>query len=375
MLISFTEEPGSSSNEESLQKMTKLRQQTILVTGGAGFIGCALSQILAPIAGSYIVLDNLHPQVHLKPIRPPSLHEAANLVIADVTDASAWDRSLYQVKPDIVIHLAAETGTGQSLNQSTRHGMVNVVGTTQMLDWMNRHGIRPNQIILSSSRAVYGEGQWIREDGSTFYPGQRTHAQLEAGRWDFPNASALPSDAASTKPDPTSIYGATKLAQENILAAWCRSNTIPLTILRLQNVYGPGQSLANPYTGIVTLFSRLAAQGHSIPLFEDGLVTRDFIYIDDVISIIYRVICAPHQPFITLDVGSGRPCTIQALAAELAALHGAPPPRVNGKFRDGDVRHAACRISQTSDTIGWIPHTPLPEGLKALQEWIIRSLD
>jgi dTDP-L-rhamnose 4-epimerase len=353
--------------------MTEVGHQAILVTGGAGFIGCAVSQVLAPISDCYVVIDNLHPQVHPKPTRPAALHQDADLIVADVTDPSAWDHVLHQVKPDVILHLAAETGTGQSLVQSTRHGTVNVVGTTQMLDAFTRHGIRPSHIVLSSSRAVYGEGQWIREDGSTFYPGQRTHAQLEAGQWDFPGASALPSAAVNTKPDPTSIYGATKLAQEHILAAWCRSTAVPLTILRFQNVYGPGQSLTNPYTGIVTLFSQLAADGRPIPLFEDGYITRDFVFIDDTISAIYAAIYAPTQPLLTLDIGSGTGCTIQTLAEELAALHNAPPPEVTGRFRDGDVRHASCRISHTSDAIGWIPRRNLPEGLRALQQWIAGS--
>ena len=192
------------------------------------------------------------------------------------------------------MHLAAETGTAQSLSESTRHGMVNVVGTTQLLDSLTRAGHVPGHFVLTSSRAVYGEGVWRNADGSTFQPGLRTHAQLEAGKWDHGDGAAhVPNTVAGTHPNPINVYGATKLAQEQILSAWTGSHDTRLSVLRLQNVYGPRQSLSNPYTGIVSLFSRLAREGESIPLYEDGDITRDFVYIDDVVSALVAAIAAP----------------------------------------------------------------------------------
>jgi dTDP-L-rhamnose 4-epimerase len=348
----------------------------VLVSGGAGFIGCAVSQLLADRADRWVVVDNLHPQVHPTPARPQALHEAAELVVGDVVDPATWDRVLADVRPDVVLHLAAETGTAQSLSESTRHGSVNVVGTTQMLDGFTRVGHVPAHLVLTSSRAVYGEGVWQRADGSSYQPGARTHAQLEAGQWDFPGATHVPNSVLGTPPAPASVYGATKLAQEHVLGAWGGSHDVPLSVLRLQNVYGVGQSLTNPYTGIVSLFSQLAREGRSIPLYEDGEITRDFVFIDDVASALVAAIAAPPTaPVRTLDVGAGVRTTIRDLATVVAAYYGAPEPHVTGQFRDGDVRHAACDVDHTVEELDWQPRWSLGEGVAALQEWIAGRAD
>jgi dTDP-L-rhamnose 4-epimerase len=348
---------------------------TVLVTGGAGFIGCSLSQLLAGQADRWVVVDNLHPQIHPRPVRPAALHDAAELVVNDVVDPVAWDALLAGVRPDTVVHLAAETGTAQSLDESTRHGMVNVVGTTALLDALTRSGHQPAHVLLTSSRAVYGEGTWRRPDGSTWQPGLRSHATLAAAQWDHGDGTFVPSSAGSTPPAPASVYGATKLAQEHVLGAWSGSHDVALSVLRLQNVYGPGQSLANPYTGIVSLFSRLALDGESIPLYEDGDITRDFVFIDDVSSAIAAALASPPRDAVrTLDVGSGARTTIRELATWIADHHGAPPPHVTGQFRDGDVRHAGCDIAPTLEAIDWSPGWSLDQGLAALQEWIVPEL-
>ncbi|WP_291044044.1 NAD-dependent epimerase/dehydratase family protein [Herbiconiux sp.] len=355
--------------------MSELSAHRVIVTGGAGFIGCALSERLAGAVGKWVVIDSLHPQVHEVQERPAALHEAAELVVGDVTDPAVWDAVLAEVQPTVVIHLAAETGTAQSLDEATRHAHVNVVGTTVMLDALGRHGIVPERFLLSSSRAVYGEGAWERNGGDIFYPGQRSHAQFEAGQWDFAGARPLPSTAALTVPKPTSVYGATKLAQENILSAWVNARDTALTVLRLQNVYGPGQSLVNSYTGIVSLFSQLARRGESIPIYEDGLITRDFVYIDDVADAFVAALAEEPATGIeagtpTFDVGSGVGTTILQLAEAIAAYYSAPAPHITGKYRDGDVRHAECRIDATLGALEWEPRWPLDRGVAGLQEWI-----
>lgn len=356
--------------------MSDLTSKTVLVTGGAGFIGCALSQRLAAAATRWVVIDNLHPQVHAGQQRPGDLHDAAELIVADVTDPAAWDALLANTKPDIVIHLAAETGTAQSLAQASRHAKVNVVGTTEMLDAFSRAELEPEHILLSSSRAVYGEGEWKRTNGEHFLPGMRTHAQFEAGEWDFPDATPVASSALSTVPSPTSVYGATKLAQEGILGAWTGARNTRLTILRLQNVYGPGQSLINSYTGIVSLFSQWAEEGKSIPVFEDGKITRDFVYIDDVAAAFVAALDAPeHGKTAPFDVGSGIATTIQEIAMAIAAYHGAPAPHVTGAYRDGDVRFAACTIDRTMSSLGWEPQWNVDRGVAGLQEWIASQTD
>lgn len=349
----------------------------VLVTGGAGFIGTTLARALADSAERWVVLDNLHPQVHPGSRPPADLPASVDLRVGDVTRAEDLDAIVADLRPDTVVHLAAETGTAQSLSESTRHGMVNVVGTTQLIDALTRAGHVPAHVVLTSSRAVYGEGVWRNADGSTFQPGLRTHAQLEAGTWDHgAGAEHVPNSVAGTHPHPINVYGATKLAQEQILAAWTGSHDTRLSVLRLQNVYGPRQSLSNPYTGIVSLFSRLAREGQSIPLYEDGDITRDFVHIDDVVSALVAAIAAPPADHLrTVDVGSGTRTTIGDLAREVARYHSAPEPHVTGQYRDGDVRHASCTVEDTVRQLDWQPRVGLRVGVAGLQEWIATQLD
>lgn len=349
---------------------------TVLVTGGAGFIGCALARKLAADSDRWVVLDSLHPQVHKDSQPPADLTDKAELIVGDVTDSAAWDSLLATVRPDVVVHLAAETGTAQSLDEASRHSRTNVVGTTEMMDAFGRLGHLPAHVLLSSSRAVYGEGSWQRSNGEVYQPGQRSHAQFEEGQWDFPGSTPLPSAAGRTIPAPTSVYGGTKLAQENILSAWGGSRGVPVTVLRLQNVYGPGQSLINSYTGIVSLFSQWAREGKTIPLYEDGNIVRDFIFIDDVADAFVAAIHAgPDVRRPVLDIGTGVASTIGDMAVAISNFYSAPTPIVNGKYRDGDVRFAACDIAPTLAQLDWEPQWSLEAGVAALQDWISEELN
>lgn len=343
-------------------------QGTVLVTGGAGFIGCALSAGLLERFGRVVALDNLHPQIHPTPVRPDGLASGVELVVGDVTDAAALDALLPGLRPDVVIHLAAETGTGQSLAESTRHGSVNVVGTTQLMDALNRHGL-PRRVVLASSRAVYGEGAWRRPDGTLFYPPQRTAAMVEGGSWDFAG-EPVAMDARVVAPAPVSVYAATKLAQEHLLRVWGAALGVEVAVVRLQNVYGPGQSLANPYTGILSLFARLARQGRTIPLYEDGAVRRDFVLVDDVAAAILAAATADAVSRVPLDIGSGEVQTIATAAALIAGYYGAPEPEITGKFREGDVRHAWASVDAAREVLGWTPRYSLAEGVRRLCDWI-----
>ncbi len=343
---------------------------TCLVTGGAGFIGCALSPSLADEFDHVVVLDNLHPQVHAEASRPAALDRRVDLVEGDVTDERVWDRLLAEVRPSTVIHLAAETGTAQSLTEASRHASVNVLGTTRMLDAFTRTAALPERILLTSSRAIYGEGSWQDAAGEVCYPGQRSHRMLRSGTYDFPGLQPLPAVAADVRPDPTSVYGATKLAQENIIRAWALSVDVTPVLLRLQNVYGPGQSLTNPYTGIVSLFAQLARAGSAIPVYEDGQITRDFVYIDDVVEAIRLGATAGSPGSTPYDIGQGRATTVSELAQTIAQHYGAPAPVVTGQFRDGDVRHASCRTEAAAADLGWRPSVSLEEGITRLCTWI-----
>ena len=349
----------------------------VLVTGGAGFIGSRLATRLCDGGNEVLVADVLHPQVH-KAGPPDVLRNAANVVPFDVVHAPSWDALLRIIRPDVVVHLAAETGTGQSLLESTRHGMVNVVGTTQLLDALVRARHVPAHLVLTSSRAVYGEGEW-QADGDCFYPGTRTHAELEAGRWEPRSpwgtvGHPVPSVAGKTRTEPTSVYGATKLAQEHIVKTWSAAFGSSLSILRLQNVYGVGQSLTNPYTGILSLFAQMAVRHEQLPVYEDGAILRDFVYIDDVIDTLVKTVSSPPEEIRLLDVGSGKSKTLLEVATLLAERSGAPEPKITGQFRDGDVRAASCDISPAREELGYEPRWDLALGLDSLLEWVGEEL-
>lgn len=318
-------------------------------------------------------MDVLHPQVHGAG-HEIDLPSSVRLLTGDVTHAPDWDAVLRLFRPSQIVHLAAETGTAQSLSEATRHGSVNVVGTTQLLDALSRSGIVPDQLVLASSRAIYGEGAW-RSGTHTFYPRPRSHAQLADGVWDPQGPSgqaAVPvaSCASRTEPRPTNIYAATKLAQEHTLAAWTSAHDTKLSVLRLQNVYGPGQSLTNSYTGIVALFARLARARRALEVYEDGRIVRDFVYIDDVVDALFATVQRPATEPRCLDIGSGTPTTIHELAKQVAGICGAPDPVIVAKFRDGDVRAASCDIEPAKDELGWQPNWSLEDGLRALLQWI-----
>ncbi len=348
------------------------RRGTVLVTGGAGFIGCAMSKGLADLYDRVVMLDNLHPQIHATPTRPDALDPRAELVVGDVTDPAVWDELLGGgLRPDAIVHLAAETGTGQSLTESTRHASVNVVGTTQMLDALLRHEALPQRIVLASSRAVYGEGAWRHTaDDSLFYPGPRPLKMFEQGQWDFPDAVPVAMDARTVHPGPASVYAVTKLAQEQILTLWGDAYGVEIGIVRLQNVYGPGQSLNNSYTGILSLFCRQARVGKTISLYEDGEIRRDFILIDDIAAaIILRLTSEDTNPT-PIDIGSGEFQTIATAANLIAEHYGAPTPVVTGQFRHGDVRHAWADPTAAQERLGFTARYSLREGVEVLTEWI-----
>ncbi len=354
------------------REVNLLPQQRIMITGGAGFIGCAVAQRLVTRAHEVLAVDSLHPQVHRGHGRPSRFPDSVTLIPFDVTDATGWDALLKLELPTVVVHMAAETGTGQSLREATRHGSVNVVGTTQMIDAMSRRDYVPEHVILTSSRAVYGEGAWTA-GGDTYYPSARTHDDLSRGAWAPRSPRGLegtpvPSCAGRTRTEPTNIYAATKLAQEHILKSWGAAMGCPVSVLRLQNVYGVGQSLDNPYTGVLSIFARQALSGSTIDVYEDGNIMRDFVYVDDVAEAICSAIDRPPTIVRTLDIGSGSSTTILDVATLIAGLSDAPDPVVSGHFRDGDVRAASTNIDAARQDLGYSPSWTLPEGLKALLE-------
>lgn len=348
---------------------------TLLITGGAGFIGTRVTEHWARDE-NVVIFDNLHPQVHGEhPVTadyPPSV----TFVKGDVTSAEDWDRLLEAHKPRLILHLAAETGTGQSLTHATRHSHVNVTGTATMIDALSRAGVIPDRIVLTSSRAVYGEGLWKDlASGRTFYGLPRNAEDLDAERWapDGNNgcrSEPLSHDARVVEPRPSNVYAATKLAQENILVAWCTSFHVGLTIFRLQNVYGAGQALNNPYTGVLTYFARSLIEGRPLNIFEGGGIVRDFVHVSDVARAVIGGLESLEggRAVVPIDIGSGEPITLLEAAEVMAALTGGSVT-TSSDYRLGDVRAASADNRAAFEAFGYAPEVSFQSGAQELLAW------
>lgn len=349
---------------------------TVLITGGAGFIG---SRLLAALGSEedVVVVDSLHTQVHGENAVMPANTSHRTYVRGDVTDPGMWDNLLSTISPTTVIHLAAETGTGQSLLEASRHTNVNVNGTAVMLDALARNARIPQAVLLTSSRAVYGEGKWHDPvEGKPYYGRPRTAIQLDRVEWtptgpDNQSGIAMAHDSRTVVPNPANIYAATKLAQENILVAWCASMGVSLSVLRLQNVYGAGQALRNPYTGVLTTFARQVLSGQAIEVYEEGGIVRDFVHVSDVISAIQKAMGrpSPQGRHRVVDIGSGDSNTLLHFASVISEAAGAPGVVTTRNYRLGDVRSAFASNAHAAAELGYSPKVQFPAGARELLEW------
>jgi dTDP-L-rhamnose 4-epimerase len=349
----------------------------ILITGGAGFIGTHLTRLALAADLQVRILDNLSPQVHGEAgaLEPPPTCE---FIRGDVNVRSDVQRALKDV--DTVVHLAAETGTGQSMYEIDRYYRVNVQGTALLFDILANGEHSVQNFILASSRSVYGEGAYIcfgcDPNGARRFPTARTPEQLAANEW-TPTCPACggPIEPTATREDdrlaPASIYAASKLAQEDLVRVACGALGIPHSILRFQNVFGEGQSLSNPYTGILSIFSTRIRLGLALPIFEDGEETRDFVHVEDVATAVLRCIERPTFPGVTLNVGSGRPVSIMSVARMLQKSMGSTvEPHVTGQYRVGDIRHNFADISRLESVIGFRPAISVEAGMRRFCDWV-----
>ncbi|MHB8691986.1 MAG: NAD-dependent epimerase/dehydratase family protein [Solirubrobacteraceae bacterium] len=346
----------------------RIGSRTWLLTGGLGFIGTALAGRLRAAGHEVVVLDNIHPQVHRDGV-PSEALQGVTLYVGDVADLTLMTRCVAEVRPDVVVHLAAETGTGQSVTEPVRHASVNGVGTACLIHALHACRHVPERIVLPSSRAVYGEGQWRSSTGELFYAVPRSSTRLDQGRWgvEVPGggeATFVAHRAQETLPNPASVYGATKLLQEHLLRSFSDHADSGLTILRLQNVFGPGQAPDNPYTGIVMHFLKLAKAGLTIEVYEDGNITRDFVHVSDVVGALLAAV--DRRVDGTVDIGSGAPLSVRSVAALIAERLGAPHPVVTGAYRAGDVRAAAADIRAAAELLGYAARTTFETGLEDL---------
>lgn len=352
--------------------------KNILITGGAGFIGTALTRELLSKGNFVRVIDNLTSQVHdntgTKYLPEFESHDRFEFQLGDILIKSKLVEALEGI--DTVVHLAAETGTGQSMYEIKKYTEVNVVGTAILLESIAEMKSPINKLIVSSSRAVYGEGKYRCELHGYIYPNGRTTSDMQLGTFDVlcPDCKTklilVPSDEES-RLMPNSIYGITKLAQEQMVLSFGRTHNIPTFALRYQNVFGPGQSLSNPYTGILSIFSTRIRNEGSINIFEDGLESRDFIYIDDVVRMTTLATLDERNIVEVFNIGSGVPTTVlevvNALQEKMAAH---VPVSVSGNFREGDIRHNLADISRFVSHFGYSPKVSFDLGLENFVNWV-----
>ena len=355
--------------------------QTVLVTGGAGFIGSHLIPVLQKDGWRVRVLDNLSPQVHGDV--PQGLEWLSGggieFIRGSVTRREDLARALVGVSG--VVHLAAETGTGQSMYEVARYNEVNSQGTALLFDVLaNDRSLAVRQVVLASSRSVYGEGAYICPtcaDGARRFPSARGQQELAAHRWEpICERCGGPLSAVPTREDdpvrPASIYAATKYAQEDLVRVGAASLGIGHTILRFQNVYGEGQSLKNPYTGILSIFSTRVRRGMQLTAFEDGLETRDFVHVSDIAQAIYLALTKTSGTNEVINVGSGVATTVMQVASELSLALGCTPNiRVTAEYRVGDIRHNVADISRLREVLGYSPQVDLKEGLRRFCAWLL----
>ncbi len=350
----------------------------ILVTGGAGFIGTHLVRRLRECGERVTVLDCLSEQVHGgKPWTPP---EDVEFLQGDVRDRRTLRRAL--AGADRVVHLAAETGVGQSAYEIERYVDVNQRGTAVLLEECAEVRHRLRGLILASSRAVYGEGRYRCPEDGEVYPRGRSRQALAAGRWEpvCPTCGADVAAMAAVEDQrllPASVYAVTKLGQEQLVDCFVRAYTIPCIALRLQNVYGPGQALGNPYTGIASIFATRLLKGNHLEVYEDGAPSRDFVYISDVVRALELSLgsLGPSTgPMRVYNVGSGRAASVLTLARLLEdLLKRSRSVRVTGKYRVGDVRHSRADLSLAGTELGYSPCTRLRAGVGSLVKWVARQ--
>jgi len=345
----------------------------VLITGGAGFIGSHLADALLARGHRVRALDNLSPQVHgADASRPDYLNEDVELVQGDVRDPDAVHRALKGI--DVVYHLAAAVGVGQSMYEIAQYTSVNNLGTAVLLEALAAKPVE--RLIVASSMSLYGEGLYRCPDGSICTGEERDLAQLKAGDWEVRNAAGevlTPVPTPETKlPSLASVYALSKFDQERMCLMIGRAYGIPTTALRFFNVFGTRQALSNPYTGVLAIFASRLLNGKRPTVFEDGLQRRDFVSVYDVALACCLVLERPASAGGVYNVGSGRSYTIAEIAERIARVMGKEylQPELTGKYRVGDIRHCFSDISLARATFGYEPEVHLEEGLEELATWL-----
>lgn len=351
----------------------------ILITGGAGFIGSNLALHLVGLGHEITVLDNLSPQIHgANPEESSPLYQSikqkVRFVNGSVCDEAAWREVL--PGQDAIVHLAAETGTGQSMYEIKRYVDVNIGGTALMLDLLANGKYQVAKVVVASSRSIYGEGKYRSEALGIIYPGARKDADMQAGRFEpLCPQTGVPLTLLATDEDskihPSSVYGITKQNQEQMVMTVCASIGIGATALRYQNVYGPGQSLSNPYTGILSIFSTRIKNGNGLSIFEDGKESRDFVFIDDVVAATTLALTKDEANGEVFGIGAGVATDVLTVAQSLVKEYGVDVPiKVTGAYRLGDIRHNYADLSKAARLLGYQSRVNFETGIKQFTDWV-----
>lgn len=353
--------------------------KNVLVTGGAGFIGSNLSLALLKKGYRVTVLDNLSRQIHgdCPEKESPlylSIKDKVDFIRGSVTSRDDWMKALNG--QDAVIHLAAETGTGQSMYEIEKYVATNIGGTALLLDILTncKHSVK--RVLVAESRAIYGEGRYICEQCGEVYPLDRNDADMAAGDFEChcPKCGAalkLVGTTESSAIHPSSVYGISKQVQGQLVHLVCQAIGVEHVSFRYQNVYGPGQSLSNPYTGILSIFSTRIKNHNPINIFEDGNESRDFVYIDDVVDATILGLEVEEADGHVFNVGTGQPINVLSVARTLCSKYGIDVPiTISGNYRLGDIRHNFADISIAQKVLGFKPRWSFEAGIEQFAKWV-----
>lgn len=354
----------------------------VLITGGAGFIGSHIALKLIEKGYQVSVLDNLLEQIHgTNPDETSPLYcsikKKVHFFKGDVCDKTLLEQALADV--DYVIHLAAETGTGQSMYEIKRYIDVNIGGTALLLDILTNMKNHVKRVVVAESRAIYGEGKYHCKKCGEVYPTERRDEDMANGDFEChcPKCGGVLSLVATTEDSaihPSSVYGIGKQVQGQLVHLICKNIGIESVSFRYQNVYGPGQSLTNPYTGILSIFSNRIKSHKGINIFEDGKESRDFVYIDDVVDATIAGMEVPAANGHVFNIGTGVATDVLSVAKTLCKHYGIEVPlTISGNYRLGDIRHNYADITFAKQILGFYPKWSFDAGIKRFTEWVNRQ--
>lgn len=351
----------------------------ILITGGAGFIGSNLALKLIAKGYKVTVLDTLSKQIHgdnpeeTSPLYQ-SIKDKVTFIKGSVTSREDWMKALEG--QEAVIHLAAETGTGQSMYEIEKYVDTNIGGTAILLDILTNTIHSVKRVLVAESRAIYGEGKYYCEKCGDVYPTDRKDEDMAKGDFEChcPKCGGnitLVATSEDSAIHPSSVYGISKQVQGQLVHLVCQTIGVESVSFRYQNVYGPGQSLTNPYTGILSIFSTRIKNHNGINIFEDGRETRDFVYIDDVVDATILGLEVPEANGHVFNVGTGVATDVLTVANTLCEKYGIEVPiTVSGNYRLGDIRHNYADITLARNILGFEPKWSFSQGIEQFTSWV-----